>query len=311
MEATPAIANAVAWFGAHTVTHHLDVVDRVAASIINTLTAEGSTVHFYNANGYEFMTLTSDDVSKRFKSLFDERLVGTRHAGDGRLYAILKDGDRTREEPVDLFPFADVQVGSNCEFGRRITSVAVEYGPADVTVSLVAPFALQRKERNSMIGTKYTPGLLAELAKTPHLRSMEIPVNPDEQWVSSFTRCYTDDRECKTTLFDVGDAELASITVDGGADDSRFGFMLNRDVEKVAVSAHPKGLSVSFVIDQWPEDGLDKRIVVLSSSASVELRSEVGAVSVIEETHTSVDTITSFFEDETSGDPWLVIIEPD
>lgn len=70
-------------------------------------------------------------MSKRFESLFDERLVGTRHAEDGRLYAILKDGDRTREEPV----------GPNCEFGRRITAVTVEYGPADVVVSLVAPFA--------------------------------------------------------------------------------------------------------------------------------------------------------------------------
>lgn len=87
------------------------------------------------------MTLKSDDVSNRFESLFDERLVGTRHAEDGRLYAILKDGDRTREEPVDFFPFADVQVGPNCEFGSRVTAVAVEYGPADVTVSLVAPFA--------------------------------------------------------------------------------------------------------------------------------------------------------------------------
>lgn len=51
------------------------------------------------------------------------------------LYAILKDGDSTREEPVDLFPFADVQVGPNCEFGRRITAVAVEYSPAAVTAT--------------------------------------------------------------------------------------------------------------------------------------------------------------------------------
>lgn len=125
MDTAPTVDNAVAWFGAHTVTYHLDVVDRVTASIVDTLTAEGSTVRFYNANGYEFMTLKSGDVSKRFELLFDERLVGTRHS----------------EEPVDLFPFADVQVGPNCEFGRRITAVAVEYGPADVTVSLVAPFA--------------------------------------------------------------------------------------------------------------------------------------------------------------------------
>lgn len=57
-------------------------------------------MRFYNANGYEFMTLKSDDVSKRFEPLFDERLVGTRHSEDGRLYAILKDDDCTREEPV-------------------------------------------------------------------------------------------------------------------------------------------------------------------------------------------------------------------
>lgn len=98
-------------------------------------------MRFYNADGFEFMTLKSDSVSTRFEPLFGEKLVGVRHAEDGRLYAILKDGDSTREEPVDLFPFADVQVGPSCEFGRRITAVAVEYGPADVTVSLVAPFA--------------------------------------------------------------------------------------------------------------------------------------------------------------------------
>lgn len=61
--------------------------------------------------------------------------VVDRHAEDGRLYAILKDDDCTREEPVDVVPFADVQVGPNCEFGRRIAAVAVEYGPATVTVT--------------------------------------------------------------------------------------------------------------------------------------------------------------------------------
>ena len=141
MNATPTIENAAARFDARTVTNHLDVVDRVAVSIVDTRTVEGSTVRFYNADGFEFMTLKSDDASTRFGALFGEKLVGTRHAEDGRLYAILEDGDSTREEPVGLFPFADVQVGPNCEFGRRITAVTVEYGPADVTVSLVAPFA--------------------------------------------------------------------------------------------------------------------------------------------------------------------------
>lgn len=78
-------------------------------------------MRIYNAAGFEFMTLKSDIVSTQFDSLFGEKLVGTLHAEDGRLYAILKDDD--------------------CEFGRRISAVAVEYGPATVTVSLIAPFA--------------------------------------------------------------------------------------------------------------------------------------------------------------------------
>lgn len=143
METTPTVENAATLFNAHTVTHYLDVVDRQADSIVDTRTVEGSIVRIYNADGLEFMTLKSDVVSTQFDSLFGEKLVGTRHAEDGRLYAILKDDDDdcTREEPVDLFPFADVQVGPNCEFGRRISAVAVEYGPATVTVSLIAPFA--------------------------------------------------------------------------------------------------------------------------------------------------------------------------
>lgn len=141
MKTTPTAENVATWFNAKTVTHHLDVVDRCAVSIVDTRTVEGSTVRIYNADGFEFMTLKSDNVSTRFDSLFGEKLVGVRHAEDGRLYAILKDGDITREEPVDLFPFVDVQVGPNCEFGHRITAVAVGYGLTDVTVSLIASFA--------------------------------------------------------------------------------------------------------------------------------------------------------------------------
>lgn len=162
-----------------------------------------------------------------------------------------------------------------------------------------------------MIGTKYTSGFLADLAKTPHLRGMEIPTTPNGQRVSSFTKRYTDGWVCKTTLFDVGDAELASTTADCGADGSLFGFTLGREAAKVAVSASPKGLSVSFVVDRWPEDGLDEISIVLSSTASVEFGAEVGAVSAIEEEYTGSGKITSFFEDETSGEPWLVIVEPD
>lgn len=141
MDTTPAIDTAIGFFNAHTVELYPDVRDRVAASIIDVRSGEGSTVRFYNAAEEEFMKIRADRVSKLYQPLFDEKLVGVRHAEDGRLYAILKDGDRTCEEPVDVFPFADVQVGPDCEFGRRITAVAVEYGPATVTVSLMAPFA--------------------------------------------------------------------------------------------------------------------------------------------------------------------------
>lgn len=141
MTTTPTIENAAVWFDAHTAVVHFDVIDHEAASIVDTRTAEGSTARFYNADGDEFMTLTSDRTSTRFEHLFGEKLMGVRHAEDGRLYAILEDGGSTREETVDLFPFMDAQVGPGCEFGRRISAVAVEYGPATVTVSLVAPFA--------------------------------------------------------------------------------------------------------------------------------------------------------------------------
>lgn len=66
MGTMPTVENAVTWFNAKTVTHNLDVVDRQAASIVDTCAAEGSTVRFYNADGFD--------------ALFDEKLVGTRGA---------------------------------------------------------------------------------------------------------------------------------------------------------------------------------------------------------------------------------------
>lgn len=140
METTPTIDQAVDYFNACTVEFYPDVRDRVAHTIIDIRSSDGSTVRIYNSAEEEFMKLRTDRVSKLFQPLFHEQLMGVRHAEDGRLYAILKDDDRTREEPVDVFPFADVQVGPDCDFGRCITAVAVEYGPAAVTVSLMAPF---------------------------------------------------------------------------------------------------------------------------------------------------------------------------
>lgn len=148
METAPAIDKAVDFFDAYTVELYPDVQDRVAHTIIDIRSSDGSTVRFYNSAEEEFMKVRTDRVSKPFQPLFHEALVGVRHAGDGKLYAIIEntdndadEGNKTREVPVGALPFADVQVGPDCEFGRRITAVAVEYGPAAVTVSLMAPFA--------------------------------------------------------------------------------------------------------------------------------------------------------------------------
>lgn len=68
----------------------MDVKDRVAASIVDVRSGEGSTVRFYNAAEEEFMKVRTNRVSERFQPLFDEKLLGVRHAEDGRLYAILE-----------------------------------------------------------------------------------------------------------------------------------------------------------------------------------------------------------------------------
>ena len=146
MRTTPTVDRAIDYFDAHTVELYPEVQDRVAHTIIGIRSGEGTTVRFYNSAEEEFMKLRTERAGKRFQPLFDEKLIGVRHAEDGRLYAILagldpdKEESGTREEPVDVFPFADVQVGPDCEFGRRISAVALEYGPAAVTVSLMAPF---------------------------------------------------------------------------------------------------------------------------------------------------------------------------
>ena len=141
METTPTVDTVIDFFDAQTVELGLDVKDRVAASIVDVRSPEGSTVRFYNAAEEEFMKVRADRVSKLYQPLFDETLVGVRHAEDGRLYAILKGDDGMHEEPVGVLPVQIVQVGPDCEFGRRISAVAVEYTQMTVTVSLMAPFA--------------------------------------------------------------------------------------------------------------------------------------------------------------------------
>lgn len=90
METTPTVDQAADYFNAHT-------------------------VRFYNSTEEEFMKLRTDRASKRFHPLFDEKLMGVRHAEDGRLYAILADPDPGKapyEEPVDVFPFAEMDMAT-------------------------------------------------------------------------------------------------------------------------------------------------------------------------------------------------------
>ena len=81
METTPTVDQAVDYFSAYTVGLYPDVRDRVAHTIIDVRSGEGSTVRFYNSAEEEFM-----------------KLMGVRHAEDGRLYAILADPDPDKEE---------------------------------------------------------------------------------------------------------------------------------------------------------------------------------------------------------------------
>lgn len=161
-----------------------------------------------------------------------------------------------------------------------------------------------------MIGKEYTPEFLAELAKTPHLRAMEMPATPKKQRITSFTKRYTDDWTCKTTFFDVDKTKLASVTVDCDASDARFGFTLDHDVEKVEMLMSNERHSLSFTVRRWFEecDESARASVVLAAESTVEIQSEVGVVCAIEERYTAADTTTSFFDDE-SDEPWLVIEE--
>lgn len=115
METAPTIDTAVGFFDAHTVELYPDVRDRVAHTVIDIRSGDGSTVRFYNAMEEEFMKARTDRVSKLYRPLFDEKPMGVRHAENGRLYAIIENTDndadeenKTREVPVGAHPFAEM-----------------------------------------------------------------------------------------------------------------------------------------------------------------------------------------------------------
>lgn len=110
--------------------------------------------------------------------------------------------------------------------------------------------------------------------------------------------------------------------------DQAVGFF---DAHTVELYPDVRDRAVHTVIDTRSGDGSTVRFFNAAEEGIMKLRSadvskrfqplfyeklggvrhaEVGVVSVIEETHTDVDKITSFFEDATSDEPWLVIVEP-
>lgn len=61
-------------------------------------------------DAHTIIDVRTDRVSKLYQPLFDEELVGVRHAEDGMLHAILNtfDGGATYEKTVGGLPFAEM-----------------------------------------------------------------------------------------------------------------------------------------------------------------------------------------------------------
>lgn len=126
-----------------------------------------------------------------------------------------------------------------------------------------------------MIGTKYTSDMLAAFAKSPRLRRMDVKVEPDGREIAFYSRRY----------------------------------------EKVAVRRHAvaDALQAVFNVHGEDPDAVKAESVVLPAGSAVELDvavSEYGFTSVVEWLHTKSNVSISFYENETSDDPWLRICEP-
>ena len=166
-----------------------------------------------------------------------------------------------------------------------------------------------------MIGTKYTPGLLSDFAKLPRLCRMDVKVAPDGSEIASYSRRYADGGSCATTVFDTENRELVTYEEIVDLDDVRFGFAVDKCVAKVAVRKHvvADALQAVFNVRGADPDAVKVESVVLPAGSVVELDvavSEYGFTSVVEWLHTKSNVVISFYENETSDDPWLRICEP-
>lgn len=168
-----------------------------------------------------------------------------------------------------------------------------------------------------MIGTKYTSEMLAAFAKSPRLRRMDVKVEPDGREIAFYSRRYADGGGCATTVFDAEDRELATYEEVAGLDNVRFGFAVAKRIAKVTVRRHAvaDALQAVFNVHGADPDAVKVESVVLPAGSVVELDvsvsvSEYGFTSVVEWLHTKSNVFISFYENETSDDPWLRICEP-
>lgn len=166
-----------------------------------------------------------------------------------------------------------------------------------------------------MIGTKYTPGLLAELVKSPRLCRVDVKVAPDGREIAFYSRRYAGGGICATTVFDAEDRELATYKETVDLDNARFGFAVDKCITKVAVRKHAvsDALQVVFHVHGADSDAVKVESVVLPAGSVVELDvavSEYSFTSVVEWLHMKSNVFISFYENATSDDPWLRVCEP-
>lgn len=166
-----------------------------------------------------------------------------------------------------------------------------------------------------MIGNKYTSEMLAAFAKLPRLCRLDVKVAPDGREIAFYSLRYADGGSCATTVFDAEDRELATYEGVADLDDVRFGFAVDKYIAKVTVRRHAvaDALQAVFNVHGADPDAVKAESVVLLAGSTVELDvavSEYGFTSVVECLHTKSNVFISFYENETSDDPWLRICEP-
>ena len=169
-----------------------------------------------------------------------------------------------------------------------------------------------------MIGTKYTPELLAALAKTPRMARLDVavpPVGADPEEIDSYTVRYSDNGVKETTLFAAGDVQLVSVRVVGDPNRSRMtDAVMEKYVDRVSVRSESSGVCVGFTTHRtFDKSDTEMDTFPFSAGTVVDIDtgvSEYGFVEYVEETYSAADKITSLYEGMDDEDPWLVIVEP-